>query len=545
MHAVSASVRLLRRAALVAWFCSLAATPVSGQASKPSNEQPRPVFRASTRLVQVSVIVKDSRGKPVADLTAGDFRLYEDGSQQPIEFFSVESDRMTGKAPASTTTSGEFTNSLEERVGGGVTAILFDQLNTGWADQVFARDHLVKFLGQVRREDRLGLYVLESSTVRVLHDFTNDASSLLRALARYQGVTSNELAASEAKPLETGDREIDAWLAEDGAMMAADAITIRVQSTTAALEAIGNHLAGVSGRKNLIWVSSGFPALYWQEGTPRTVTRLVNRATRALNNAGIAVYPVSARGLIGAFAIPPGASKPVFTTVSTGAADIDTMLMLANDTGGRAFFNTNDIGGAVRRAIDDARVTYVLGYYPSHDTWDGRFREINVTVRRSGVEVRHRRGYLAAPAEQPPVETREEMLRNLSRSPLEATGLDLTVQVTPGEQGPSAGVDLALRIDPRGVTLQRQADRWAGAIDVMIVQALPGGTYVSSAYLTITLNLTAAQRDEAMQKGFTLTRRIALKEDAHQLRVVARDLPSGATGSLAIPAERLRAAARR
>jgi VWFA-related protein len=85
------------------------------------------------------------------------------------------------------------------------------------------------------------------------------------------------------------------------------------------------------------------------------------------------------------------------------APNIDTMHLLANDTSGRAFYNTNDIGGSVRQTIDDARVTYVLSYYPSHDKWDGRFREIKVTVGRSGVEVRHRKGYLAVPGEQPSI----------------------------------------------------------------------------------------------------------------------------------------------
>ncbi len=80
------------------------------------------------------------------------------------------------------------------------------------------------------------------------------------------------------------------------------------------------------------------------------------------------------------------------------------MNLLAERTGGRAFFNTNDIQGAIRRAIDDSRVTYVLGFNPDHGNWNGKFREIKIKVKRPDTNIRYRRGYFAladeAPADQ-------------------------------------------------------------------------------------------------------------------------------------------------
>ena len=91
------------------------------------------------------------------------------------------------------------------------------------------------------------------------------------------------------------------------------------------------------------------------------------------------------------------APAPVFTTMARVSENQDTMQTIADATGGRAFLNNNDIGGSIRRAIDDSRVAYVLGYRSSRPDNDNRFRNITVKVNRGGVELRYRKGYLARP----------------------------------------------------------------------------------------------------------------------------------------------------
>jgi hypothetical protein len=98
-------------------------------------------------------------------------------------------------------------------------------------------------------------------------------------------------------------------------------------------------------------------------------------------------------------------------------------VVLADRTGGRAFYNTNDITGAIHRAIDDSRVTYVLNYYPNHNQWDGRFREIKVKVNRPGVEVRSRRGYFAFANVVVSHKDKEAIMVDAAKSPLESTAL--------------------------------------------------------------------------------------------------------------------------
>lgn len=507
----------------------------------------QPTFQATTRLIQVSVVVRDKNGQPVSDLTKADFKLFENGKEQPIQVFSIETDRV---APSNLPPlrANEFSNRLDGRAGGGVTVILFDRLNTAFEDQTRARDQILRFLARVQPTDRVALYVLESDVVRVLHDFTNDSSRLVRVLNRYLGTTSAELAASDATVPEfakTGDAAFDAetaaWLQKTTEAVSTHYMRQRGESTSDALEALANHLAAIRGRKNLIWVSSGFPLVINDPLMgPQAQTRPISRATRAINNANVAVYPVDARGLIGAFTTNPGSTTPVFSTLGNTRPNIDTMQTIAEATGGRAFFNTNAIGDAVRRAMDDSRVSYVLGYYPTLAKWDGKFQEINVKVNRSGLDVRHRKGYLAlAPLPRESAGGRAEALADAMRSPLEATGIGLSARVD-RRDGQSGDATLVVQVNAGSLTWEQSGGKWQGAIDLLIAQSLPDGRSVKSIDTTIELTPSDEAHARMLKEGFTLTKQVVLRSDAYRLHVVVRDVPTRASGSLIIPGEKLR-----
>jgi len=539
-----------RRAVILGTVLLCAVHPALGAHDGVPSPQERPVFRISTRLVQISVIVTDKNRQSVPGLTAADFRVFDNGQEQRLDLFSAESDPVT-RTPAAVVAAGhepvrEFSNRLEGRVGGGVTAILFDRLNTRAEDQFYARGQVVKFLEQIRPEDRIGLYVLDGDMVRVLHDFTSDASSLVRATSRFRGVTSTELAVAEEAPpdlLETGDARLDAemaaFLEASHQRMVEHFTGVRGDATITALESVANHLAGVRGRKNLIWVSSGFPlSAFTSRGKSRTVE--INRATRALNSANVAIYTVDARGLVSAFASPPGARKPVFTSLATVSPNLDILQIVAEETGGRAFLNTNDIKGAVRRAVEDARVTYVLGYYPSHSTWDSKYHEIRVKVARSGVQVRHRKGYLALAKQKQDDPERSASLLGTIRSPLEANGLGLAARVE-GVEGSRSDVQITIRLDPGSVVLERAADHWEGSLDVVIAQVHPDGTVVRSYDRTVSLTISAERLDQMIREGFTMRSNVAVLPDVQRLHLVVRDISTGSLGSIIVPGEKLRA----
>ncbi|MGH9863331.1 MAG: VWA domain-containing protein [Candidatus Acidiferrales bacterium] len=525
-----------------------------------------------TRLVEVSVVAQDKQGQPVTDLTREDFILLEDSREHPIKVFVVESDQQR-PASAPPLPAGTYSNRLEHRRGvpTSVTAILFDGLNTPIPDQVYARGQIIKFLQQLQPQDRVALYAL-GQRLRVLHDFTSDASLLLRALDRYKGRPGteldtttpsgfyNEVPATESFESGEGEFDIEAWLGETGKKLAYDQASQRIGLTLQAIEAIANHLAQLPGRKNLVWVSAGFPLFVGKpmenmqtHSAPefRPQIDAVERALRAVNDCNLAIYPVDARGLIVRLTVHPrqtldsrGRPLPaigpvnVVTTSELGATH-DTMRLVADRTGGEAFYNTNDIKGAVREAIDDSRATYLLGYYPQHAKWNGEYHRITVKVKRAGLRIRHRRGYYAFAHPRQDVASRRAALRDALWSPLDSTALGLTVRLAPAaaDTTDAEGLNVALQVDPSNVTLAKSGDAWRGSLDILLVLLSAEGEAVSTSYKPFDLNLRPEDY-EKLQRGMTLTTRLGLVAGAERLRVVVRDAESGAMGSLTAPLPR-------
>jgi hypothetical protein len=191
---------------------------------------------------------------------------------------------------------------------------------------------------------------------------------------------------------------------------------IRVTYTLEALRAIARALAGYPGRKNLIWISEAFP-LDVNPGASLSAeshnySTDIARVADSLIDAQVAVYAIDARGLVGFSAFDPqnsGVDQFGRSTVANGGRlqtsisnDSDarmsahaTMQEMAEKTGGRAFYNRNDIDGAIRNSIADGSTYYTLAYYPDNKDWNGKFRKIQLKVKRSGVKLRHRLGYFA------------------------------------------------------------------------------------------------------------------------------------------------------
>src|SRR5579864_1308055 len=355
----------MRRALLGLLTCSLLA----------QQQEPPPVtLKATTRLVQVSVVVHDKKG-PVADLKKEDFQIKVDGHVQPITVFSVDS---AGTLPVSAQPlpPNTFTNRLEQRPGtpSTVTIILLDGLNTRFADQAYAKQQVVKYLESIEPGDHIGLYAL-GGTLRVLHDYTSDSTELLRKLADYKGGALPGTP-SPGQPFGGDSLLLDQWVRGGGSPAERSFyMTNRIEGTLHAIEFIANHLARLPGRKNLIWVSGGFPLTIGFENLAqfsnpavdqRTFGDEVNRTVQAVNNANMAIYPVDARGLMvnpqfnaerrgGDIRRPPAMAPMV------GVRNQESMQELASRTGGHAYINTNDLKNAIRDAVSDSQVTYTLG----------------------------------------------------------------------------------------------------------------------------------------------------------------------------------------
>jgi len=510
------------------------AVVLAGAASLPLVAQSRQTFRTATRLVEVSVVVTDRLGAPVTGLTQAEFSLEEDGKPQSISFFEVRDDRAE---PPSLPPSGgpeaapnTFSNVLPPGPG-TATVILLDRLNAAFDSQWFARKHIDQYVGEMRPGDRVALYVLDG-TIRVLHDFSSNAPSLRRALDIYQARVSGHYDASMEPPPDMGG--IASWLVDPALSSSEFFAQRRSVDTFKALEELAAHLAGIGGRKSIVWLSEVFP-LPTGMGRPEVLERM-RRATRALSHAQASLYPVDARGLVGAMSHRGG--RAYFNSFATIRGNIDTMEIVAEETGGRAFANSNALATSIRRAVNDSRLTYVLGYYPSSMPLDGRFRRIAVDVGRKGVRVRHRAGYLAAPSPAQDARSRDAAMRAALESPLQTTGVGLSAEVTAAGDA----VTLSIQLDPATLTLERDGGRWRGAVDLVVAQVLPSGKGQVTASFPVSINLTDDERQHAASTPLTIDRTIRLQPKTHHLRVVARDVTTGSVGSVVIP---LRAVTRR
>jgi VWFA-related protein len=540
----------LRQVSLVILIASLNLTLAAQQ----------PVFRSGVKLIEATVVVHDRSGKPVSDLKASDFRIFEDGKEQKLEFFAVE-----GAQPADQSVrsfplpKNVYSNRVEERLGGGVTAILLDRLNSRVEDQKFARDQLVKFLLTLKAEDRVALYVLESDAIKVLHEFTSDPRSLVASLNRRLTDSSVELTRSEELAPDfapTGLASLDAdtagWLTRTMENVSEMYLIRRAQLAVNALETVANHLQSMPGRKNLIWISGGFPVVIPTAHGPEIMDRDINRALRAVNGADIAVYAVDIRGLAPALnpttatatiAMPTfgarGAAPPPpqgFNNVSTVTTNQDVMHQAANATGGRAYTNNNAIGDMVRRAMDDGRVSYVLGYYSPREKPDGKFHQVEVKVGRSNVDVRHRKGYLALPP--PPrrdPKTRLAALDRVMQSPAAATALPVMAQL---DRTADDEATVIVRVDPESLTWEQQKDIREGAIDIVIALSDSDGGYFKVKETTVNLSADADRYKQMVAEGFTLSSAVKLRPTASRLHVIVSDVASQAVGSLIIPLQR-------
>ncbi len=508
----------------------------------------QPVLRVGTRLVQINVIVHDKNG-PVADLKKEDFTLLDKGKPRDIAIFHVdtrlsdeEKFRKATKLPPNV-----FSNSQADAANTSI--VLFDGLNTKITDQIYAKQQIVKFLGQLKPDDRVGIYTL-GRTVRVLHEFTTDTSSLLAAIKRFKGDLNGQVDASTVDPSNSGNDDLDQFLDSSNQRIADAAVRNRVLTTVDALKAIARHVEHMAGRKNLVWVSGAFPiSIGFDEpmklGDTRDrlqFTEEIEEAARALMKANVAVYPVDARGLMidprfsaESPSVSMRAGRAAAPKAPVGFQDHSTMEMIANRTGGKAFYNTNDIMGSVRRAIDDSEVSYTLGFYLSQDEMDSKFHEIKVKVERKGVDIRARKGFLAYKDQEAaaiPQIKRDQLVRDAINAPLDATGLTMAFRMDRADQVKAGGVQVTAFVDPKAFVFEQKDGKFIGVVEVVFAQQAADGRVLDTLAQTINMTFTPARYKDVLTRAIELKKIIDPKPGATFVRVVVLDHGSGQIGSL-------------
>src|SRR6267143_1293668 len=381
-----------------------AAPMIAQQSGQAGMNQAR--IEVTTELVLVNVVAHDKKGNLVRDLKKGDFTLFEDGKKQEISSFDFENvDELQTAGAAEATVSGAAAGALL-RAGKQAAPpldardrrlmLLFFDFSAMDPEQIDRSvDAAKKFVGTKMQPADLMALVSLATNMHVDLDFTDDKSKLLAALTAYnsgqgQGFENGSTGSAEGAAETSG-----AFSADD-----TDFNTFSADRKLLALQSLMQALGKLPQKKSLIYFSNGIN----QTGVDNQSA--LRAATAAAVKANASIYSLDVRGLQ---AFPPGGEaqnaslhgQSAYSGASTlndlngNASSQDTLATLSSDTGGKAFFDSNDFSGIFSQVQKDSSIYYVLGFTSSNPAKDGKFRHLKVTINRPDLKLDFRSGYYA------------------------------------------------------------------------------------------------------------------------------------------------------
>ncbi len=363
-------------------------------AQEPAGEK---VLKSESPLVVLDVVVTDKKVQPVHGLKSSDFTVFEKDEKMTLQSFEeYRVDQAPPPAPPPAEQAlvpNVFTNIPDTRSDGPLNVLLMDALNTAMADQMYVREQMLEYVKKVPQGTRIAIFGL-SNRLYMLQNFTTDPAILKADVQMFRAEKVSLPGGADMGTIGTHG------LFEKN-------LAFRGAYTRAAVENLARYLSGLPGRKNLIWFAGSFPLGAMSDGDRENrFGAMANFAddekwiANLLTRDRVAVYPIDARGLFSnpewsaAVGTPPGPNSEV-NFLAQRADNKITMNMLAERTGGKAFYDTNGLKEAVQDAINHGSNYYTLAYAPTNRKWDGRYRSIRVTVAESGVRLFYRQGYFA------------------------------------------------------------------------------------------------------------------------------------------------------
>jgi len=323
------------------------------------------------------------------------------------------------------------------------------------------------------------------------------------------------------------------------------------RSMLQSLQKLSDFMSGLHGRrKAMVLVSEGIDYdiynLFDNNSSASTILDATRDAIAAATRGNVSIYAIDPRGLV-----TPGADLIETSGVVTGEPNLglgiqsaldevrlsqDSLRELADETGGFASVNRNNVDEAFDRLVADNSSYYVLGYYPANDRRDGRFRKIELRVTRPGVTVRARRGYVAprgrAAATKASTDPGETALKAAIESPLPATGIPMRLFAAPYKgTAPNAAITLAVELNVNALMFTEKNGSYNDGLTVVTLVTDNDGKTRVNEKATVDLNLMPATLARARERGFRITSAVNLPPGRYQLRVSAADT-AGLAGSV-------------
>jgi len=566
-------------------IAALSCSSAIAQVDAHGNNNTETKFTSRTELALVPAVVTDKYGHHITGLTREDFVVRENGVEQKIATFDeIKSDphRLSRwKGP------DEFSNSLADGgMSARITVIVLDLLNTPFTAQADARKDLLKYLTQsVDQREPTGLYTLTRNGIQTVHDFTTDPRVLLAALHKLRGDEDHTVDAPEVVESVTGTASPEGSAGQNpgiaarlgsgtdsvnpGAvksefqrlqMMLSQDAELSLQSfqqrlaityTLQGMQQLAQALAGVPGRKSLIWASGGFPFTVSGEtmyiaplarDSLTDVLPMYERTWQLLNAAQIALYPVDVKGLEAVTMAPASIRRPgrnygqnaILRQMDMHA----TFDLFAAATGGRAYYDSNDLVKGFNDAVNDSAEYYMLGYYLDQSKTRAGWHKLTVKVNRDHAQVRARSGFFVTTTTVNPENSRNTDIALALQSPLDYTSLPLVVHWDKVETAKDPGrrhVSYRIRLEP-DAELISEADNNHIVLDfVAQPQTLEGKDLDHPVGERIDAHPGEEKLPAIHRDGIIYAGALDLSPGKYMVHFVVRDDLSGRLGSVTAP----------
>jgi VWFA-related protein len=602
-----------------------ASTAAAAPETAPDNLPQTQLLKASASNVLVDVVVTDAKLKPALGLDKQLFEVLEDGKPQTIDFFEEHTAVPAPEIEASKLPANLYTNLPTAPVSDSVNVLLIDKVNTPLQDQIRVHKQINDFLQKMNPGTKIAIFVLRTN-LRLLQGFTSDSAQLQKALndPRNGDIAQTTFTSRSSKDdAEDEDRvqmqvemslhmekgvgdgqsslgpsfSYSSWInsgrgpARGQESIAANQARERTSITLTALESLARYLAGIPGRKNLIWFSSSFPVsifpstssqtnmqngqnlmlnynqsgstgMYQRDDARYLTIADFNPAAKEVANllalSHVAVYPVNAEGVQMDNATETSNYMPsdldkLAQHADQRAIESETVNRLANDTGGKAFYNTNDLAGALAHAIDDGAHYYTLAYTPANKNMDGSFRRIQVRMKEGSFDLAYRHGYYADDHAAPESKTDSNPLHPLLKRGAPASSqiifsarlLAAAQQTTPGDKpaggnakltGPLTRYRVDFNLRPSDLELIESAGgKHTGKIQVELLAYDGNGKALNWNGGTMAVNLSAESFAAVQRTGIPAHVEIDLPSSALYLEAGVYDWTAHKAGTLEIP----------
>jgi VWFA-related protein len=559
--------------------------------SLPSSSQPgvsAPVFHAETRLVVVDVVVTNGHGQPVTELEKPDFTLLEDGKPQQIKIFEAHTPPAQPKAiPKIELPPNQYTNFPTKAPGSSINIVLFDVLNTPTEDQIYARRQMVQFLKSLPRGQQVALFQLDKE-LHMIAGFNSSSDELVAAASRLLPGHSPLLDTDEEKQatedlitsLEQsgqppphpgsdpgglanspggGDAppsmfEFMRQFEEDGQIVRDEA---RARITLDAFAELARAVSGYSGRKNLLWLSESFPISFGPNLSSFDPMRnvgneldIMRETSGLLSSYQISVYPIDIRGMkvlapaitgSGLSVIGNRGGKSRYSSmIDSKELELqnvhDGMRDIAEQTGGEAFYNTNDLKLAMQDSMQSGSNYYTLAYVPNNLNWNSKYRHIDIKLARPGVKTQSRKGYFAIPELQAPeTDSRNRLIAAMQPGVPTSTMLLLRVQVLPPDaKSPKVKIDYGVYAPDLAFTDGAQSSK-QGKVEFVAVAWDKANHSAGNVSETMDLSFKQEHYDAVMKNGLSAHLELELKPGNYTLRLGVMDYGNGKIGIVDVP----------